>query len=125
MRELKIRKWYKNDECEEYIMAYINLRDMKNCENIDLSNGVTMQYTGYNDINNKEIFEDDIVRTKSGSLGVIKYGQYSSVNIDGNEHIGFYIKWIDNTLLRVDLGYWLDKIEVAGNMHENNINMIR
>lgn len=120
MRALKIRKWYEFNERTGYIMSYIDLRDIKNYGNFDLCTGVVMQYTGYNDINTREIYEGDIVKTKSGSLGVIKYGRYSSVNKEGDEHVGFYIDWIDNTLLRLDLGYWLCKIEVVGNIHEND-----
>lgn len=118
MRKFRVRKWVKSSVTSEYGMIYADLKNLEPYRNFDFRSGIIMQYVGCEDINNRDIYEEDIVKTKSGSLGIIKYGQYSSENRDGKEHVGFYIDWIDNTLLRVDLGYWLDKIEVIGNVYE-------
>lgn len=82
------------------------------------------QCTGRFDKNGKPIFENEAVRdTGSGSVGVIKYGEYIQPFNDDKftKHVGFYVEWHDGrdrALLRKDLGYWEPYIEIIGNVRD-------
>lgn len=80
---------------------------------------VLMQYTGLKDYDNNEIYEGDIVKTSTGVIGIVRFGRYSATNINGISNIGFYIEWKLDICMRVDLGYWLERISVIGNIYEN------
>lgn len=83
------------------------------------------QYTGLTDKNGTMIFEGDIVKENIG-IGTVKFGDYKTPyrNVSVitqdiySKHIGFYIEWI-NIDFRKDIGYWLNKIDVIGNIHDN------
>lgn len=78
------------------------------------------QYTGLKDRNGVWIFEGDVVRCND-ARGYIRFGTYASAYSSRETHVGFYIEWIVDTMLRIDLAYWVDKgkIEVIGNVHDN------
>ena len=66
------------------------------------------------DWNGKKIWENDIVKSKHGYIGIIRYGQYDVT------HYGFYIEWINgDEALRTDLLYWLPQIRSIGNIFDN------
>lgn len=119
MRKIKFRAW----DTEREKMAHVSYIGLNDCE-VGMEDEECrcwnapypyvcrlMQYTGLKDKNGKEIYEGDIVITKEGYIGLIELGTYDT-------DIGFNVKWITDYLRR-DLGYWLSKIEVIGNIYEN------
>ncbi len=83
------------------------------------------EYTGRTDSNVLEIFEDDIIRELSwGTIGVIRYGEYQNPfnNSIASCHIGFYVDWVsgeNKDMLQKCLGYWSNRVEIIGNVHDN------
>ena len=83
------------------------------------------QFTGRTDKNGKKVFEHDVIRHHFGDeIGVIRFGQYRNPFGDDEfgGHVGFYVDWIAGTYpqtLRKDLGYWMQMVEVIGNIHDN------
>ena len=71
----------------------------------------------YIDLADKKIGENDIVeinRENHRYIGVVKLGKYNTY------HYGFYIDWINGSeMLSEELLYWLPKIKVIGNIHDN------
>ena len=46
---------------------------------------------GFNDINGREIFTGDTIKTNNGEiLGTVEYGQYYQIGSSENPKIGFY-----------------------------------
>lgn len=66
---------------------------------------IFLQYTGMKDINDKEIYEGDIVRTFGDSF-IVFYSQ---------EYVGYLLKDIDGCLETIR-SY---RVEVLGNIYEN------
>lgn len=81
--------------------------------------------TGSNYKDGNLAFEGDLIHNFS-SIGVIKYGEYRQPFNDDEytKHIGFYVYWLeekDKRTLRADLGYWLEFVDVIGNIHDSPI----
>ena len=71
----------------------------------------------------KTAFEGDILLpdgyTPYEVVGVIRFGVVTNKE---TEHIGFWVAWEDDKYAaewRCDLGYWLRKSRVVGNIHDN------
>ena len=76
------------------------------------------QYTGLTDKNGKKIFEGDIVRYGE-VCGEVKFGLHESNWQIGKYNQGFFVTFPKEYLLRNELGYWRNKIVVAGNVFDN------
>ena len=72
-----------------------------------------------------EVYEGDVIVYDVGSdlqyYGLVKYGRYS------DNHMGFYIDWHKESLLKNDFLYWMEypnghvyeKVKIVGNIYEN------
>lgn len=84
-----------------------------------------MQFTGMKIKGEIALYEDDKVKGLYDRTyeGIVKFGLYKTNDQAYPLHLGFYIQWSPecdpHESLRKDLGYWIDKIEVIGNIHEN------
>ena len=83
------------------------------------------QFTGLCDVKKQNAFEHDVVKYHFGNeVGVIRYGTYRNPFGDDSfgGHIGFYVDWISGDapqILRKDLAYWMNIVEIVGNIHDN------
>ena len=80
-----------------------------------------MQFTGLKDKNGRGIYEGDIFPNHFSSkiLGVVRLGEYISMGDDNHGgHVGFFIDWGSDDMLRKDLAYWVKISHVIGNVHE-------
>ena len=75
------------------------------------------QDTGYRNLFTGDIVTEDF----DGAIGVVCLGTYRNPFNDPGRHVGIYIEWIDNDLLRKDYGYWMsrDDLKRIGNIHDN------
>lgn len=129
-RVIKFRAWNK----EKKIMCYGNedksrdYRDGTKASVTELINHTLkspytgyefMQFTGVQDQTQTDVYENDIFKFEN-SIGVVKFGEYKNPcdNIKGG-HIGFYVDWQGDDLLRKDLAYWARKLSVCGNVFDN------
>ena len=92
--------------------------------NIAVNPTTVGQYTGKCDKAGTRAFEHDCIQELNGdAIGVIRYGEYRNPFDDLSTcHIGFYVDWIsgeNKDVLRKDLGYWLNLVEIIGNIHDN------
>lgn len=83
------------------------------------------QYSGLNDKSGRKAFEHDVIKHHFGDeIGVIRYGNYTNPFGDDTHggHTGFHIDWVAGSCpdcLRKDLGYWMQTVEIIGNIHDN------
>ncbi len=113
MKENKFRAW---DSIEECMIPWEYFRDEHNMEDLFSKELCLMQYIGIHDINDKEIWEGDILKHDDTNWGY--GGKYDEEN-DG------YLYTIVPNIHKVLLGnfdydteyfcYW----EIVGNIYEN------
>lgn len=78
------------------------------------------QCTGMPDKNSKVAYEHDIIKTPVGNAKII--WSCSPSPTDNHINVGFEIVFLDATAndnYRHDLGYWIGKSEVIGNIFDN------
>ncbi len=78
------------------------------------------------DVNGKPAFVGSIIKELLGdTIGVIRFGEYRQAWGDDEHttHVGFYVEWLGGTIhasmLRKDVGYWLNLVPVIGNIHDH------
>jgi hypothetical protein len=91
---------------------------------VDVDPDTVGQYTGLTDKNGTKIFEGDIIGYKDGRFVancIVNFGLYAAAGRIGKSHMGFYLDWAENDLLRNDIGFWASErlIEVIGNIYDN------
>lgn len=64
-------------------------------------------------LDEKPIWENDIVATDDGIMGIVRFGLYDST------HFGFYIEWLKKEYWRHDIVYWLPRIRSIANIFDN------
>lgn len=83
------------------------------------------RFTMLTDINDKEIFEEDVISKKDEVygrvLGIVRFGKHSTIYGDKETQVGFYVDWSKSKddLLRCDIGFWAKRCEVIGNVYDN------
>lgn len=125
MREIKFRAWSKEKnimhyDAEQAYNGHFQMNDIQ-CfgELISSPDYDLMQFTGLKDKNKRRIYEGDILRSSNNgavnfAIGVVTYGKYIG-------HTGFYVDWkvgMHKDLLVKDLGFWVSRVEVVGNIFE-------
>jgi len=117
MREIKFRAWnikskYMDDDF--YIHSdgrgcFFDSEETYNTPNIEIDsydNLIVMQYIGLKDMNDKEIYEDDIIRKNTRKYKIVFFdGSFRAIDEYGT-HI-------------ICTKEFTDQIEVIGNIHEN------
>ncbi len=94
-------------------------------DSVDVIPETVGQDTGLPEEKGNKVFEGDCIQDIfCDSIGVIRYGKYWQPFNDDNFtfHVGFYVDWVSGErkeMLRKDLGYWINRAEIIGNIHDN------
>lgn len=134
MRQIKFRGWdkvikkrtfdlcidsfgniqrYKWDGSAYYPSFSHDYDDLDGMENAN-ERFILDEFTGLNDINNKQIYENDVIKVEYGIGKVIFH------------HGSFMIEWLDDREANMELlasrndGWIRNDLEVLGNIHENS-----
>lgn len=122
-REIKFRAWLKEKKemidnarpdffCKQLHYLRGNSAGGQDVLGVSTEDIELMQYIGLKDKNNKEIYEEDIVKLRANhGIGVIKYS---------DEWGAFIVEYIKPRPLAVlGMNYYKEDIEVLGNIYEN------
>lgn len=116
---LNSKKWHIGNLVEEPDGLY--LRDNKNNIMVYIQDQSTIcQCTGMPDKNSKVAYEHDIIETPVGNAKIIWICSPSPT--ENHINVGFEIVFLDATAndnYRHDLGYWIGKSKVIGNIFDN------
>ena len=127
-REIKFRAWDKNGKYMFYdIQNGIEFSDLShytfkdflgNSDAVeDCHDWILMQYTGFKDKNEKEIYEGDILKSKHGTTNGYSFQHVLWGENDGAFYVEFNSSWYSLVcLLRSGMGH---TVEVIGNIYEN------
>lgn len=105
-------------------IVYFVTRDGIPCVDIIQVDPETVGQYVRDDCDGKRAFEGDIINN-GFIIGVIRFGEYQKACNDDKfaSHIGFYVEWSGgkslHNILRKDVGFWLNRTSVIGNIHDN------
>jgi len=119
MRDIKFRAWNGTD----YMTNPFTLLDIQNGKiQFAPSDTVVMQYTSLKDKNGKEIYEGDKVFLFASSPTVIfKNGCFGYMTSEDEDELPEFIPLGDNHWYDWDENGKSEKVEVIGNIYENQI----
>lgn len=106
-REIKFRIW-NGESIEETVIDFSVDKETRYKEFYIYPDDIFMQYTGLKDKNGKEVYESDVVRDG--------YWQPMEVYF---YHGCWMMRYVSNKNNYKNLNFYLDEIEVIGNIYEN------
>lgn len=119
MRYLKFKYVWQHEETGNIV---VKILDIFSIETVNPNNGMNryslidrLQWCGIADKNGKDYFENDIVKDKYGTLGVVKFGE-GEYNPDwyGVDWFGWFLDGIDTEFSK----HTSYEMEILGNIYE-------